>query len=165
MTEQISALIDDEHAIEDVQHIVARIHANRLAAEAWSQYHLIGDAMRGVSAFSPDFKQSLMQRLEQEPTVLAPNVAQAPSGSANRFKGRMPAKWSIAASFAAVMLVGWMALHTQTQSDSELASVEVAKVAPVEQEIPAEYLMAHQASAPSASSYYVQSVGYSESSR
>jgi len=30
------------------------------------------------------------------------------------------------------------------------------------QAIPAEYLMAHQASAPSASSYYIQSASYSE---
>jgi sigma-E factor negative regulatory protein RseA len=71
-------------------------------------------------------------------------------------KGKIAAGWSIAASFAAVMVVGWMVMQQQTQSGDELAPVEVA------QSIPAEYLTAHQASAPSASSYYIQSVSYAE---
>ena len=65
---------------------------------------------------------------------------------------------SVAASFAAVMVVGWMVMHQQTQSGNDLAPVAVAQV----QSLPAEYLMAHQASAPSPSSYYIQSVNYSE---
>lgn len=165
MTEQISALIDDEYALDDIHHAVMAMHSSKQAAEAWSQYHLIGDAMRGVSAFSPDFKQNLMQKIELEPTVLAPNATQADAGGSRVLKGKFPATWSIAASFAAVMLVGWMAIHTQTRPDNEGTPIAVAKAEPLESTIPSEYLMAHQASAPSASSYYVQSVAYAESSK
>jgi sigma-E factor negative regulatory protein RseA len=83
----------------------------------------------------------------------------------DQLKSKLPATWSIAASFAAVMVVGVMVMQVQTQPNNEFAPVAVAEIEPVEQSIPAEYLMAHQASAPSASSYYIQSASYSESAR
>ncbi len=162
MSEQISALIDDELTSEDAVRMVGLMQSSKHAAEAWGQYHLIGDAMRGSTAFSANFKQDLMQKLELEPTVLAPNASQIKPSKVEQFKGKLPAAWSIAASFAAVMLVGWVAVHEQTQSGNVIAPVEVAKAELSEQSIPAEYLMAHQASAPSASSYYIQPVNYSE---
>ncbi len=156
MNEQISALIDDEIAAEDAAHLIISIQSDSQAAEAWSQYHLIGDAMRATATLSPGFKQNLMQKIELEATVLSPNAALTNRDSELKQKSKIPATWSIAASFAAVMVVGWVVMHQQTQSGNESASVEVA------QSIPTEYLMAHQASAPSASSYYIQTVNYSE---
>ena len=55
-----------------------------------------------------------------------------------------------------LLVVGWMAVSQQSQPGNTLAPMEVA------QSIPAEYLMAHQSSAPSASSYYIQPVNYAE---
>jgi len=173
MTEQISALIDDELSIDDAVRALSNMQSNKQAAEVWSQYHLIGDAMRGSAVFGADFKQSLMQKLESEPTVLAPNAGQSMTAKIDAVKNRVPAKWSIAASVAAVMMVGWVAIHEQIQSGNTAAPIALAKVEPVQQvssveqpstgeSIPAEYLMAHQASAPSASSYYIQSVNYAE---
>lgn len=155
MNEQISALMDDEIAVDDATHLITAVQSNKQAADAWGHYHLIGDAMRGASAFSPEFKQNLMQKLEHEATVLSPNAALSKEAS-NPVKAlkKIPTSWSIAASCAAVMVVGWMAINQQSGND--LAPIEVA------QSIPAEYLLAHQASAPSASSYYIQSVNYSE---
>jgi sigma-E factor negative regulatory protein RseA len=186
MTEQISALVDDEIALEDAEYLMASMQPNSHAAEAWSQYHLIGDVMRGASTLSPNFKQNLMAKLDLEPTVLSPNAAWVNEGKAlgrtdqlsqarnNKqaldAKINLPVTWSIAASFAAVMLVGWTVL--QTQVSNQTAPVMVAQVGPSqeapaipvtnEQAIPNEYLMAHQASAPSASSYYIQSASYTE---
>lgn len=162
MSEQISALIDDEIAVEDAAHLVAAMQSNKQSVEAWGHYCLIGDAMRGNVAFSRNFKSNLMQKLELEPTVLAPSAAHVKSKKLSDFKDKLPVTWSIAASFAAVMLVGWMALHQQTQSSSPVTTMEIAKADAAEQSIPAEYLMAHHASAPSASSYYIQSASYSE---
>lgn len=159
MNEQISALIDDEIAVQDAAHLITSVQSNKQANEAWGHYHLIGDAMRGSAIFSPQFRQDLMRKLEAEVTVLSPNaagVSDKVKASRTTFKGQIPASWSIAASCAAVMVVGWMALNQQTQSGNELAPVEMA------QSIPAEYLMAHQSSVPTASTYYIQSVNYSE---
>ncbi len=176
MSEQISALVDDEVDVENAASAVSMMQLNRQAAEAWSQYHLIGDVMRGLDGYkkspvmahepkleglSSDFTQRLMSKLELEPTVLSPNAVLAnhqAHGVSPRHK--VPMVWSIAASFAAVMVVGWMALHQQTQPESYLT--EVAQVNATEQAIPPEYLLAHQVIAPSASSYYIQSASYSE---
>jgi sigma-E factor negative regulatory protein RseA len=175
MTEHISALADDEIDFND-----AELQPNSHMAEVWSHYHLIGDVMRGANALSPNFKQNLMQRIELEPTVLSPNAGlkkQSPALSQSvEVKSKLPVTWSIAASFAAVMVVGWMVL--QTQVINHVAPQMVAQVvpseaitsqalpitiaAPAEQVIPAEYLMAHQATVPSASSYYIQSASYTE---
>lgn len=166
MSEQISALMDDEIAVEDAAHLIASMQSSRLAAESWSSYHLIGDAMRGDSVLSKNFKQDLMSKLDQEPTVLAPKSAlELTLGNVEKvaeLKEKLPVKWSIAASLAAVMAVSWMAMQ-QIQPANEIARMEVAKAEIVEQAvIPAEYLAAHQFSAPSASSYYIQSVSYAE---
>lgn len=163
MSEQISALMDDEIAIEDAAHLIGAMQSSKQAAEAWSQYHLIGDAMRSDIVFSRDFKQSLMHKLDLEPTVLAPKTAQIMSHNESQFRDKLPVKWTIAASFAAVMVVGWMALQQQVQPGSVPgATLEMASAEVNEQAIPAEYLTAHRSSAPSTSSYYIQSVNYAE---
>jgi len=160
MSEQISALMDDEIALEDAGRLIASLHNSKQAAETWSEYHLIGDVMRGNTMFAKDFKQKLMQRIDMEPTMLAPKAAQQNSQKLAEFKDKLPVKWSMAASFAAVMVVGWMALQQQTQTTAPV--MEMAQVETSEQAIPDEYLYAHQVSAPSTSSYYIQSVNYAE---
>ncbi len=162
MSEQISALMDDEIAVEDAVHLIASMQSSRLAAESWNCYHLIGDAMRGDPVLGKNFKQDLMRKLDQEPTVLAPKSALSNVEKVAELKEKLPVKWSIAASLAAVMAVGWVAMQ-QIQPSNEIVRMEVAKAESVEQAaIPAEYLAAHQFSAPSASSYYIQSVSYAE---
>ena len=160
MNEQISALIDDEIAIVDAAYLMTMLQSSKLGADAWSQYHLIGDVMRGDNNLSPNFKQNLMQKIDLEPTVLAPNATLGMLGEAFKINHKVPASWSIAASVAAVMVVGWMALHQPTQVTSDL--VADAQGEAVTSAIPAEYLLAHQTTAPSGSAYYIQTVSYSK---
>jgi sigma-E factor negative regulatory protein RseA len=162
MNEQISALIDDEIIAADAAHIIAAIESSPLTADVWCQYHLIGDAMRGADALSANFKQNLMQKIEIEPTVLAPRAQLDSAAVVLSPSRRLPATWSIAASFAAVMVVGWIALQQQAQTDGMLAATTVAQNSAIEATIPAEYLTAHHTTAPSGSAYYIQSVSYSE---
>ena len=161
MSEQISALMDEEIAVDDAAHLISSMQSSKQAAEAWSQYNLIGDVMRGNQLLSKDFKQNLMLKLDQEPTILAPKSAQVKADQVAAVKDRIPAKWSIAASVAAVMVVGWMAMQ-QVQTGNEVPAIEIAQAEVVEQGIPDEYMAAHQSSAPSATSYYIQSVSYAE---
>ncbi len=160
MNEQISALIDDEIAIVDAAYLMTMLQSSKHGADAWSQYHLIGDVMRGDNNLSPNFKQNLMQKIDLEPTVLAPNATLGMLGEAFKINHKVPASWSIAASVAAVMVVGWMALHQPTQVTSDL--VADAQGEAVTSAIPAEYLLAHQTTAPSGSAYYIQTVSYSK---
>ncbi|MSP86771.1 MAG: anti-sigma 24 factor [Methylotenera sp.] len=177
MTEHISALADNESALADVEQLMVTMQTNNHEAEVWARYHLIGDVMRGTAPLSQKFTQQIMSKIEQEPTVLSPNAALTRQTSTLQYTAdaqhKMPVAWSIAASFTVVMLVGWMVLQTQLAHDvvpAEFAQVFTAtKSTPlalseqaVTQVIPAAYLMAHQASAPTASSYYIQSASYSE---
>jgi sigma-E factor negative regulatory protein RseA len=151
MKEQISALMDDELSTDGLDYLFTAVKSDDDLGGCWSTYHLIGDVMRGNPMMKPDFKQRLMQQLEAEPAVLAPR---------NVRRERRPMMWSIAASAAAVMFVGWVVLQQQAPEN-----VNAAPVVEIAQNIPSEYLQAHQAVAPSSSSYFIQPAAYSENAQ
>ena len=146
MKDQISALMDDEFDVEGSGHLLTAVQAGGELAECWSTYHLIGDAMRGQAFLQSDFKHRLMERLDSEPTVLSPRAGK-----------KSPVLWSMAASVAAVMFVGWMVMQQQTQNAADVAPLEIA------QNVPSEYLLAHQASSANSAAYYIQPAAFSES--
>ena len=147
MKEQISALMDGDLVLDEAEYLMTAIKANGEAAERWSTYHLIGDVMRGDQAMRADLSQKIMQQIAKEPTVLAPK--------SSMLSVKKPAMWSVAASVAAVFFVGWVTLHHQLQ-DASLAPVEIA------QNLPAEYLLAHQSMSPSNTAYFIQPVAYNQ---
>jgi sigma-E factor negative regulatory protein RseA len=156
MKNQLSALIDGEFEVEDSDHIMTAIKSNGEAKEAWKHYHLIGDVMRGDTSMQHDFSAKVMQALDAEPTILAINK-QAAEHEPKKRHVKTPMFWSVAASAAAVMFVGMMALELQLGESDDLAPIEIA------QSLPIEYLQAHQSLAPSGSAYYIQSASFTES--
>ncbi len=167
MKDQLSALMDGEFEIESSEHILTSVKAGGELKEAWQHYHLIGDAMRGNCTMRHDFSTRVMQALEAEPTVLAPNK-HAVAGDASVKKQMLKTPyfksvpyfknvkvWSIAASVAAVMFVGLMLLQQQFSSTEDMSPVEIA------QNLPTEYLQAHQSAAPSSAAYYIQTASFS----
>lgn len=145
MKDQISALMDDEFDVEGSGHLLTAVKAGGEMADCWSTYHLIGDAMRGETYLRSDFTDRLMARLESEPSLVA---------SASQFRKRSSMMWSVAASVAAVMFVGWMVMQQQTQNAADAAPIEIA------QSIPSEYLLAHQAYSANSAAYYIQPAAY-----
>lgn len=175
MNEQLSALIDNELTPEEAERVLVALHASSNTAQTWEQYHLIGDAMRGDDGLSTNFKRNLMLKIEVEPTVLSPNATlKNPEGQHTNVERKMPAAWAMAASMAGVMMVGWMLWQTQMSQDgtmlmanqaSSKSNIQVAQQdapAIAEADIPDEYLVAHQATAPTASSYYIQPASFSK---
>ena len=167
MKDQLSALIDGELDIASAEHVIKAAKSGGELKNAWSHYHLIGDAIRGEMSHnemytSYDFGARVMSALESEPIVFAPNAnINAIEGSGNRastgaaYRAYSNNKlWSIAASVAAVMFVGVMVL--QLNQTEELAPVEIA------QSVPMEYLQAHQAAAPNGAAFYIQNASFSE---
>lgn len=157
MKDQVSALIDDEFDADGAEYLFAALKGDEKLAECWSTYHLIGDAMRGESPLRTDFSQRLMQRLESEPTVLAPKV---------RKYLYKPTFWmSAAASVAAVMFVGWMVLQQQARAPFGDAGVTVLAQNAVSPASVKSYLLAHQAAFSGSgmqAAYYVRPVVLSE---
>jgi sigma-E factor negative regulatory protein RseA len=179
MNEQLSALIDDEVSMDEATHLMSALNSSAEVGETWAQYHLIGDVMRGSSTLRSSFKHDLMQKIEQEPTVLSPNAASmqheatptlTDEATVVQLPKKIPAYWSVAASLSAVMVVGWMMWQTPVANQN--TSMQMASIAPVQPlntpvqtevaEIPTEYLAAHQSSAPTASAYFIQTASYSE---
>jgi len=150
MKDQISALMDDELAPDATEHLITSVKTGGESAECWAIYHLIGDTMRGNPIFRADFHLRLMQLLDAEPTALAPK------GLFNKSLVKTPIVWSVAASVAAVAFVGWTVLQQQVQNGNDATPIEIA------QNLPSEYLLAHQASAPSGAAYYIQPATYTE---
>jgi sigma-E factor negative regulatory protein RseA len=153
MNEKISALADGELDERAMGEAVDALRDEK-AREAWAMVHLIGDAMRGTRELSSDFSARLAWRLAEEPTVLAPQrqaVTPAQAG-ARRWLAPMP----LAASLAAVALVGWLAFAPQPEIApvAKVAAPVIAKAEdrkPVIVPLPAstnDYLLAHQGFSP-----------------
>jgi len=141
--EEISELMDGELDTERVEHAC---HALREVAsmEAWIYYHVIGDTLRGCSGLAPGFAERFSARLGSEPTMLAPPPRRtAPAAVA----------WALAASAAAVSLVGWVALSMMSPSPlpTAVATVQQAtavRAADARRPVENEYLLAHQQYSP-----------------
>jgi sigma-E factor negative regulatory protein RseA len=167
MKDQLSALIDGELEIESSEHIITSAKSGGELREAWQHYHLIGDALRGDIGRGDcqmrcDFSSRVLQALETEPTVLAVNrvdATEALTSAKTKYKTpffKSTKVWSVAASVAAVMFVGLILLQHQFFSQSEdMSPVEIA------QNLPVEYLAAHQSAAPSSAAYYIQAASFS----
>lgn len=129
--ERISELMDGE--LEGLQaDLLLRRLADDEAANVWATYHLIGDALRGET--SCNVAARVRSRLAAEPTVLAPRPL---VGAQARSLGL-----SIAASVAAVTVVGYMALATSVEG-GRYDTVQQAQTAPVANTPMADYLALH----------------------
>ncbi|MFI4938737.1 MAG: sigma-E factor negative regulatory protein [Burkholderiales bacterium] len=117
--EQISALIDNELPDEHLEFALAALRQADGRA-SWDVYHQIGDVMRSdemAHAFSPNFAARLMERLDAEPTVVAPMVKPirieqpmlAAGGAAPRRSGTSFKRLVIPSAAAAVAVVALIA--------------------------------------------------------
>jgi sigma-E factor negative regulatory protein RseA len=146
MNENISRLMDGE--LDDVE--FERCCGELKSAEAmrtWVCYHVIGDHLRGNAGHSERLSARVARALADEPTVLAPKPrAHAPAQSATF-------AWAVAATLAAVTVVGWTAFSMiDAPPDAlakarEAATVRAAEVTPPAS-VGADYLLAHQEYSP-----------------
>lgn len=152
---RVSELMDGELNVDSADREIARLKSDASARDVWDTYHLIGDAMRGSVPAMSGFAARFNERLAAEPTVLAPH-RHAP-------RKLQTYALSVAASVAAIAVVGWMGLSVMK---AETPSKEVAKapeqverpvplVVPVQTQqvsVPAthvhEYLLAHSGISP-----------------
>lgn len=156
MTEKLSALMDGELDEVETAAAFARLRTSEDYRQYWSDYHLIGDALRGGKALEVDLTARVMETLLDEPVVLAP-VRRAVQQQTN-FQRTL----AVAASVAGITLVTALAW-----SGRPGAVAQVAKI-PVEAQVPAQlagtnlqaYLVAHQTHAPSAqgAAHYIKTV-------
>lgn len=163
MSEQISALMDDQLDGPECEGCINRLKTEAELRSVWNTYHLIGDALRGHTAGA--LPHSFSARLEAEPTVLAPQH--------KSLTRRRRLALSAAASAVAVAFVAWTAIPLfNSPQPSELASAPTVQTAsaqtaavPVAHDLGG-YLQAHQrfspASAMQGAAVYVRTVSSEE---
>jgi sigma-E factor negative regulatory protein RseA len=154
MKEQLSALIDGEFDIDNAEHLLLVAKSDGELKQSWVSYHLIGDVMRGDHLHFDQMTNRIMDRLDDEPTVIAPSAAQLNQNQAKEPFLKRPVIWSVAASVAAVFFVGLMLLQNQKVDQDNMQPIEIAE------SVPTEYLTAHQTFAPNGASYYIQNATY-----
>jgi sigma-E factor negative regulatory protein RseA len=140
---ELSALIDGETENHELPVVLKALKSTPAMRDAWSEYHLIGDVLRGEPELDHDITSSVMQRLADEPVVLAPSLG--------RQAGWQRPLAALAASIAGVAVVGWLAMAPSAAPEQPM----VASAEPVSQRVEPlaasdiqEYLLAHQANAP-----------------
>jgi len=145
MNDRISALMDGEVDGKSAAQTIEALARDAQAVRTWRTYHLIGDAMRGGMLLSERFTERVAQRLAAEPTVLAPRRMRTQSP-------RLFTMSALAASFAAVAFVGWMAFAPQPQvAPATVAQAQPPAEKPVLVPLPSaanDYLLAHQGFSP-----------------
>jgi len=147
MNENISRLMDGEVDPVEFDRLCAEMKSPD-ALHTWVCYHVIGDQLRGARAVSPRFAARFCEALAAEPTVLAPMSQRGRAAQA------ATAAWAVAATVAAVTVVGWTAFSmVDTPGNAvakarEAATVRAAQIKP-QADIPADYLLAHQEYSPS----------------
>ena len=145
MKSALSAFLDDE--LEDRQQatVLSAMARDDELRQAWDSYHLIGDALRRAPALDRRLTASVMERLERDPVLLAPQLRRA--------ERPLRSMLALAATAAGVALVAWIALGTQAPTKVErLALRAPATSAPVVVTVAdsrmQELMVAHQAYSP-----------------
>ena len=142
MQDRISRLVDGE--LDDTD--VASVCGSMLRTDAvgtWICYHVIGETLRGGDCRWPRMTRAFADRLASEPTVVAPAAVRARP---------LPVAWAVAATVAAIAVVGWVAMATFEPSAGtlakarEAATIRAAQVRP--QTVPPDYLLAHREYSP-----------------
>mgnify|MGYP003346391498 CR=1 FL=1 len=148
--ERISAFMDGESRAAETRQAIGRLEDDAKSKDMWATYHLIGDVMRGEGVMHDDFLNRFHQRMETEPTQLAPR----------RFAWRKYKEIGLAAaaSLAAVAISVPIAMTLMKGQPQEIAQAPAPQphgqrprpapsVAQAQGKVN-EYLMAHQEFSP-----------------
>ncbi|CAB3753447.1 sigma-E factor negative regulatory protein [Paraburkholderia humisilvae] len=127
--ERLSALIDGEWSGDEPAALIAALDRNDRAA--WSDYHLIGDALRSddlaLSAVaSRAFMSGFAARFESEAHIVAPSWSSVLRGRRHAFGRRLLPAFAVAAAAATltwIVVPQLQGVNTGVQGVSQVASV------------------------------------------
>jgi len=145
MKEKISTLLDDELDLKGTSQTVSEIIKDKRLRERFETYQLIRDSMKNELSDATFSSKSILDAIDKEPIQMQFNKAsKVTSAMALPYPSWM--SWPVAASFAAVLLIAALSMNHGYLKPSE--TVEIAE------DIPADYIQAHQMSAPTNVAYY-----------
>jgi sigma-E factor negative regulatory protein RseA len=145
MKEKISTLLDDELDLKGTSQAVSEIIKDNRLRERFETYQLIRDSMKNELSDATFSSKSILDAIDKEPIQMQFNkTSKVASAMALPYPSWM--SWPVAASFAAVLLIAALSMNHGYLKPSE--TVEIAE------DIPADYIQAHQMLAPTNVAYY-----------
>jgi len=143
MNEKISSLFDNELESHEIDELLNQSNKQK-KKNHWSYYQLIRDAIQKNYFGSDNLTKNIIAAIEKEPTQL---------GGFGRYKDdpieNKSNYWPIAASFAALFVIGLTALNL-----NEFKAIDSAIL--VEADIPTDLINDHYASASSNVNFFIQ---------
>ena len=159
MRQKISVLMDGELFEDEAESLLLHIRKGSDVQMDWEVYHLIGDVLRQPEYIPCGLSAKVRNRLQDEPTVLAPNRLATKQKALTFFL-------SAAASLSAVGVVAWMTLQISPEAAPRLAMQQSA-YRPTSMQLQhdsSDYLIAHQEFSPGSeiggSASYIRTVSY-----
>ena len=148
MKEKISILLDDELDMKSSSQTVSEIIKDKRLRERFETYQLIRDAMKNELSDATLSSQSILDAIDKEPIQIQFNKDNKLSNviAISNFDWM---SWPVAASFIAVLFVGAMI----TMNPLRMLTSNAVEIA---QDIPNEYIEAHQMLAPTNVALYVE---------
>jgi len=145
MKEKISTLLDDELDLKGTSQTVSEIIKDKRLRERFETYQLIRDSMKNELSDATFSSKSILDAIDKEPIQMQFNkTSKVASAMALPYPSWM--SWPVAASFAAVLLIAALSMNHGYLKPSE--TIEIAE------DIPADYIQAHQMLAPTNVAYY-----------
>lgn len=143
MNEKLSSLFDNELDINEIDKILIQTSKQK-KINHWSYYQLIRDVIQNNHIGSGNATKNIIDAIDKEPTQLGGFGAHQ-----NKSEDSKLNYWPIAASFAALFVVGLTALNI-----SEFSATD--SVILVESDIPKDLINDHYASASSNVNFFIQ---------
>jgi sigma-E factor negative regulatory protein RseA len=144
MKQHISMLMDGELFDDEATALLDKLRRDPDGNDDWSVYHLISDSLRQPDHVHADISAVMHERLQDEPTVLAPHA-----------RASHRARWfavSAAASVLALAVVVWLSAQVAPEAVPQIAMQQIDNnMRPAKLSIRRDmndYLMAHQEFSP-----------------
>jgi hypothetical protein len=143
MNEKLSSLFDNELENHEIDDLLIR-SSKQKKKNHWTYYQLIRDVIQNNHLGSDDLTKNIIDAIEKEPTQL---------GGFGRYENTTVENksnyWPIAASFAALFVIGLTALNL-----SDFRPIDSSVLA--EADIPTDLINDHYASASSNVNFFIQ---------
>lgn len=142
MKTKISALIDGELDVREMREVCISMRHDEELRRTCSAYVLIGDALRRETHLAIEITGAVLDRLADEPVVLAPQELVQHWHERKEWHRPLLA---LAATVAGVAVVAWVGLPSQSvRQTQQLAQQEQVVMASPRDANMQEYLIAHQ---------------------